>query len=54
MCALPGPGLQGVFLRVTPLGWQLLHEWRHMEVSAGVHEEGGAGALSEAGEDWGG
>lgn len=37
-----------------PLGWQLPHEWRHMEVSAGVHEdEGGAGALSDGAEDWG-
>lgn len=39
-----------------PLGQQLQHEWRHMEVSAGIHKEGGrgAGALSEGAEDWGG
>lgn len=44
-------GLQGMLL-----GQQLQHEWRHMEVSAGIHEEEekGAGALSERAEDWGG
>lgn len=47
-CPVPGPGLQGVLLRVIPLR---VHEWRHMEVSAGVHEEeGGAGALSKGAE----
>lgn len=51
---LSGPGLCSA-LRVIPLGWQLLHEWRHVEVSAGVQEqEGEAGALSEGAEGQGG
>lgn len=45
MCALESHSLE----------CQLLHEWRHIEVSADVHqEEGGTGALTEGAEDWGG